>query len=247
MPYFLTNNQIKLDSEIKLEGDEFHHLTVSKRTKVGELIKIQDQSENRFTCEVLSINKKNAILKPINKLIPPPESPLSTTLCVAYVSENNLDIIITKSTELGVNNIVIFQGELSPSNLESKSSNKLSRWERIALEATKQCERIRPPKLTLSKNLEETLEITKDSDLRLLLDNKPSADIFPNTKIGSLSIFIGPEGGFSENERLLTSQTTNLKSLCLGPRILKTETACITGISLAQFTYGDLKNGHFVL
>ena len=237
MPYFLHNAPLSLDKPFLLEGDEAHHLTITKRARLGEVVIIQDPKHNRFSCEIVSINKKSSELLPKQRLTPPLEPVFRLTLCQALVSEQALDFIITKATELGVSKIYFFQADLSPHSIKGKEDKKLERWNKIALEAAKQSMRLLPPKIALTKDLADTLSSVESSEIRLFLDvsvqKKPNIE----NKAGSASLFVGPEGGWSNKERTLAA---TIPAFQLGPRILKAETAALTGIAILQHQLGDM-------
>lgn len=247
MPYFISDTELSKNKEFSLNPEEARHIIVSKRAQNKERIIVQDPNENRFLCEIVSINKKNLVLKALSPITPPKEPDIKITLCQAYISEQNLDFILAKATELGATEIAIFQAEFSPNNLKEKSEKKLTRWQKITAEAAKQSERIRPPKITIHKDLLTTLEYTNKIGKRIFLDTLKTASSASNNEIKQFALFVGPEGGFSEKERKLAKNTNNLQGVSLGERILKAETAAIAGLTLLQYNYGDLKTSNFMV
>ncbi len=149
-----------------------------------------------------------------------------------------MDLIVQKATELGVKNIYPIITERS----EVKNTNKIPRWQKIADESIKQCGRSISPKIHSELNFKNIFEQIK-SDLNIIFyeieENSSIKDVFANDQINSVSLIIGPEGGFTENEVKL-SLDHSFNSVGLGKRILRAETAAIAAITLIQHYFGDI-------
>jgi 16S rRNA (uracil1498-N3)-methyltransferase len=151
-----------------------------------------------------------------------------------------MDYIVEKATELGVHKIVPVVTDRS----QVRSTGKRKRWERIAVEASKQCGRTRPPTIENTLNFEEAIKCSREYDIAIILHvgNQVSLKDFLKNSLQhpkNIIVLIGPEGGFSENEVLLASEM-GFTSLGLGPRTLRTETASLAVLSIIQFHHGDL-------
>ncbi len=229
MSYFLTTESLALNAPTTLEGDEAKHLLLSRRIKVGEEIEMQDSQNKRFLCIVEKINKKSLAFTPIKKLNTPAEYSTNIILCQALIAEQALDIIIQKSTELGVHEIVIFTADHSP---RAARPEKMRRWEKIAKEAAKQCGRAKATQIAFG-SLTDILTPTIPSKIfylsqhaaRTLADSRT-----PFSAEKNITILVGPEGGWSDAEQkiLATSEATGL---LLSPFTLRAETAAIAAIS----------------
>lgn len=237
MPYFLHTVPLSLNKPFILEGDEAHHLIITKRARAGEIVTIQDPEHKRFSCKIVSISKKSCELLPQEKLTPPPEPKLRITIYQALTSEQALDFIITKATELGASKICFFQADLSPHSIKGKEEKKLERWNKIALEAAKQSMRLTPPKIMLAHTLSEALSNVPPHEVAFFLDINSGSTCTLPSKAETVSLFVGPEGGWSQAERTLSADLTTLQ---LGPRILKAETAALAGITILQHQLGDM-------
>ncbi len=229
MSYFLTTESLQLDTPSVLEGEEAKHLLLSRRIKVGEKIEVQDSQRARFLCTVEKLSKKSLGFIPIQKLAAPKEYATHITLCQALIAEQALDIIIQKSTELGVHEIIIFTADRSPFTVRPE---KIARWEKIATEAAKQCGRTRGAAISLgalpdivhTKNLLPLLYLSQHATQTIT----SSSPILTDAK--NISLLVGPEGGWSKTEEALFL-SCQAAPLLLSPFTLRTETAAIAAVS----------------
>jgi 16S rRNA (uracil1498-N3)-methyltransferase len=160
-----------------------------------------------------------------------------------------MEFIVQKCIELGVNEIVPVLTErcISKINTINDAQNKVSRWQKIALEAAKQCNRGIIPKIGMPIKFSEAIDLASKMDLSVIPYEKENAIGFKNivaenSDITNASIFIGPEGGFTEQEIQL-AESQGIRKITLGPRILRTETAGMVALSLIMYELGDVSNG----
>lgn len=237
MPYFLTSEELAEQKEFELSGEEARHVLLSHRVRSGQQVKVQDPLGNRFMCEVLKAGKRALNLKTLQRLKTPEEPGVRIALFQSAVSEKALEFILQKSTELGAQEVVLFNSSRTALRLMPEKFNaKLSRYEKIVWEAAKQCERVRPPKLTFVASESEMQTALKALETVLLLD--PHGKAFePHTgqNTRSIGIVVGPEGGFTEVEVQKFATLPNSKVLSLGPILLRAETAALAALSLVRF------------
>lgn len=236
MPYFISETPLKVGQLFEVSGPEAHHLLLSKRAKVGEVVLIQDTKLNRFNCKLVKAGKKTAELEVLSKTDVPKESAPRITICQALISEQAIDTLLTKATELGAYEIVIFKADHSPNSLQPQ---KQERWQKISLESAKQSERLLPSKITIMNNLDEVLDYTNKTQNRLFLNPQNSSTSLTKTKPFETAVLIGPEGGWSDKE-IQNSINKHLTQISLGSRILKAETASISALAILQATFGNL-------
>lgn len=241
MPYFLTPTVLAKDTIFKPDDQEIHRLLNVFRIRLGEKLIFQDPQNKRWLCQVEKIQKNQITLLVLNSEPAPKESPLKLTLAMALISEQALDFTLVKATELGIYKIIIFPADQSPYALKNKWTQKTARWQKIILEATRQCMRVVSPQITTLSGLSELLNYTSDYNLRLALDFQGSSFKEHNIKPMETVLIIGPEGGFSPTERQILQDSQNLSIYTLGTRVLRAETAAIAGITLLEYLYGDLK------
>jgi 16S rRNA (uracil1498-N3)-methyltransferase len=155
-----------------------------------------------------------------------------------------MEIILQKLTEVGVDEIVLVQTKRSVVKVDDKKEDKkFERWERIIYEAAKQSKRGKIPKLRGILTFNETVSDMKNNDLNICpYENEKTISIksaIKNENIDSVGIFIGPEGGFDEEE-IKALQNEDVKVVSLGPRILRTETASVVASSIVLYELSDL-------
>jgi 16S rRNA (uracil1498-N3)-methyltransferase len=240
MPRFPVKQKNIEGNETRIEGTDYRHLVKVLRLREGDPVILFDECSKEYTGKIRDIGRRDVVIDILSSRTVETESPLNIILLQGLPKGDKMDYIVEKATELGVRTIVPVRTERSLAN----AADKKNRWERIAVEASKQCGRTRPPVIENTLIFAEAINYNKDGALPIILhvDSKCSIKDYlkyslqlPNTII----ILIGPEGGFSEEEVLLAS-VKGFTSLGLGPRTLRTETASIAVLSIIQFHHGDL-------
>lgn len=245
--HFIVNPiQIKL-GKVTISGEDFEHLFRVLRLKSGDEITVADGSGNLHICVLEDIYKSEAIGKIINTVPDQSESPIEVILLQGLPKGDKLELVIQKATELGVSRVVSVAMQRSVVQLsKNKVKDRLSRWQRIAQEAAKQCRRSRIPLVEYSSNLEEALaQLDEDALILLPWEAENSLgikEIIKGEKAKDkrqIALVIGPEGGFEDYEVELARQYGAIP-LSLGPRILRTETAALAAITIVMYQLGDL-------
>ena len=235
--------------EVVITGDNARHLVLVLRIEAGEPIEVLDGNGHKYTCTVNRAHKKEVVAKILNKEPYSVESPVAVTLGQGIAKGEKMDLIIQKSTELGVQKIIPVITERS----QVRHTQKLERWRKIATSASQQSGRDKIPVILAPVELKQLLAppnlplITgrkKERLLKLILsesyDEQNLKNILKAEKdIKQVILLVGPEGGFSKEE--ITSAINNgFMEVSLGPRILRTETAPIATISIIQYELGDM-------
>lgn len=240
MPRFkIDKNQIKNDTVI-LSGDDVKHISRVLRHGIGDELILFDGYGTEYTSRIEKSGKSEIEATIVSRQMVNRESPIQITLLQSITKGEKMDMIIQKATELGVNHIVPIVCEHS----DVRNTKKISRWQRIADESIKQCARIKSPKIHDEINFESAV-IEFRSDLNLLFYEKHCEhNLFELKREDithpiSITIIIGPEGGFSESE-VSIAENHGYLLLNLGPRILRSETAAIVSISIIQHIFGDI-------
>lgn len=242
MSYFITNQKLNINQKSILEGDEAVHVLFSRRSKIGDKIFVQDLNNSRFECEITEATKKTVSLLPLKIATTPKESKLDLTLLQSLINEQALDIVIQKATELGVNTIIIFNSTHSPIQLKNDAiSKKMNRWQKISLEAAKQSDRLIPAEIVFCPSLDKAITQFGKHQIFIAMPSTKKHNI-SETKLSKqkAGLLIGPEGGLSDQELDLISKFVNITEWRLGPRVMRSETAAISGIALLQAYFGDL-------
>lgn len=231
-------------SSVLLDADEAHHLARVLRLKEGARVFVFDGNGAEWEAELARVGKREAELQLLAPLTDPVESPLRLTLAQALIKSDKFDWVIQKATELGVTRLAPLITEHSEIRRgDERAEQKLQRWRRIALEAVKQCGRRRLVEIfapmsfadfCAAAHLERNLLFSERGGRRL---REVAAE---SRQINQLNLCVASEGGWSEGE-LQRAEASGFVPVHLGSRILRTETAAITTVALAQHLFGDLR------
>jgi 16S rRNA (uracil1498-N3)-methyltransferase len=173
------------------------------------------------------------------------ESPLEITLALGVTKGEKMDFVVEKATELGTQTIAPFLSTYAVPKLnERKIEKRTERWQRITVSAAKQSGRARIPKILPLCEFSELISQPWTGMLKLLFWEREAQQTLKELhqtepEAEKIILVIGPEGGFSFQEAD-TAHKHGFKSVGLGRRILRAETAAITATSLVQFLWGDL-------
>lgn len=225
-----------------ITGDEHHHLAHSVRARVGESILLSDGQGTLYEGIIDQITAKMTKIRLTDKRTVKQESPVEISLAIALIKSKNFDLVLQKAVELGVSEICPFFCARSVSEPSSPAA-KTERWMRIINRAAMQCERAFIPTLKETSSLETIFQAASDFDLALLLAERINGldwQVIVSGKFDRVQLIVGPEGGFTPKE-LEQAQSANLRSMSLGPRILRSETAAIAAVALLQHRLGNLK------
>ena len=236
---FLSPEDISSDI-VTITGDQARHLALVLRAKPSDMISVLDGSGYEYECRIVSVHKKEIRAEVISKSPYSAESPVSITVVQGISKGERMDIAIQKSTELGAVRIVPVITERT----QVKQTHKVERWRKIALSAAEQSGRDKVPDIDEPVRLEEFLgSIAPVSAGIIFFEEKRERNLkevlsgFKGTK--EITVLIGPEGGFTREE-VAAATEKGFTEASLGPRILRTETAPITALSIIQYELGDM-------
>lgn len=225
---------------IALDEDAFNHAVRVLRLKQGDSIILFNGSGGEYAAELVEVQKKHASASVGRFLDTTCESPLPITLGQCISRGEKMDYTIQKAVELGVSEIApLFSERCGVKLNQERQQKRLRHWQSVIISACEQCGRNRLPTLQDAMDLDAWLE-KSDSSLKLVLD--PTAqDSFSTLPppAPDVALLIGPEGGLSEAE-IERAKASGFQGVRLGPRILRTETAGLTALSLIQGRWGDL-------
>ncbi len=231
--------------ELVLPVELWTRLIAVLRLRVGERFKLFNGKDAcDYTVKILEIVRKEVRIRveAVNKI--KAASPLKVHLGQSLTVGTKMDLILQKATELGVDEFTPLVSKYSKVKLvEERSQTRMKHWQNVAISASEQAFRSRMPELHGIVPLEEWLTTVK-SEAKIILDphEGESLECCLSPKIRAVAVLIGPESGFSEKELWLAKQT-GFKAVTLGPRILRTETAALTLLSILQYKNGDLASG----
>ncbi|HUR99997.1 MAG TPA: 16S rRNA (uracil(1498)-N(3))-methyltransferase [Pyrinomonadaceae bacterium] len=225
---------------VRLAVEETRHLRDVLRMKAGEQAQVFDGNGREFLAEVGSIGKRETFLKIIEKIDPPaPESDLDLTLAACAYKNDKFDLVVQKAVELGVARLAPMVSFRSEVYLQA-TAKRTERWRKIALEATKQCERAKVMQIDEPLPFIHFVSgINPDSRLLLMFSEKDGKSIPEETGGKMMTALIGPKGGWEDSEIELATERGFIP-VKLGRRIMRAETAAITFAALLQHRFGDL-------
>ena len=236
--FYVPPTDISSDT-IRIRASERHHLLNVLRLKPGDDVQIYDGEGNSYVAHLTDTESPLAIASIQGHRFHSPICP-RITLFQAIPKSDKMDLIVQKAAEIGVDAIVPMTCERSvPRRGRDAQQKRRDRWERIAIEASKQCGRPRFPKLHKLRTIGECLEQARDCDLSLLLWEDEAERHIKNVlrnhhNVESIGLFIGPEGGFSEAE-VKSAIKVGCLTTTFGGNTLRTETAAIVAVALAVY------------
>ncbi len=239
IPRIYTAQPLNINDTIVLDDNAANHVARVLRMTVGRLLFVfNGQTQSHFEAEIIECQRKHVSLKLIKQINTQLESPLNIHLGQAISKGDRFEFVVQKATELGITEITPLWTEhcdvkLNPERLEKK----LKQWQQIAVAACEQSGRDIVPKILQPEKIQDWLAETQAQE-KWVLDPRGKVQKTIDQTIRSACLLIGPEGGLSDQEVKLACQQ-DFKAKLIGPRILRTETAALTAITLLQSLWGD--------
>lgn len=241
-PRLFVDRALAAHSDLTLGREASRYAGRVLRCRPGDSLTLFDGSGAEYAATVTRVAKDGVAVTLGSALERSVESPLAVTLIQGMSRGDRMDTVIQKATELGVRNIVPVESEFSVVRLDAaRAASRLEHWQKVAASACEQCGRNRTPRISLPRHLPELLSDPPDAGALRLLLAPDAADGMATAAdaVTALELLVGPEGGFSDAEREL-AVAQGFRPVRLGPRILRTETAAIAALALAQARWGDL-------
>jgi 16S rRNA (uracil1498-N3)-methyltransferase len=216
--------------------DQSRYLTQVMRLKAGDELRVFNGRDGEWRCSVAEVLKRGCLLKAEERVrdqILPPD----VELILAVVKKSPLEFAVEKATELGVRRIrLVRTARTQPQTI------RLDRLDIIAVESAEQTGRMDVPEIVASEPLDALLD-GWDPERRLMFCDEtggpPALTALPKAGGQAWGILIGPEGGFSPDERDRLRALPFATAVSLGPRVLRADTAAVTALALWQATLGD--------
>ncbi len=229
-------------------GSDAVHICRVLRLSDGDAVELFDGVGNGYLARIVSASPKRVVFH-IRETYPLlSESSVHITLAQGILKDRKMDDLIRQLTELGVDCWMPFYAARSiPVPAKKGMQKRLGRWEKIALEAVKQCRRGRVPCIAPADDFEAMLAASAGSDLKIIFwEGAPLAFDIPPTappKPKKIMVAVGPEGGFDPAE-IQRAHAHGFLTTGLGPRILRAETATLAACALVQYRFGDMGPGN---
>ena len=234
-----------LADTIKITGSDAHHLMHVMRAKAGQLVTVVDDNGQVAAMEMVAFSDSAVTLQLKEHLAADAESPLKIMLAQCLLMADKMDMVVQKAVELGAVGVIPISSQNCVARYDAKKgAARKDRWQKIADEAAKQCGRTALLKVRPIVTLGQFIADMQSTDSSLVFfyenENEQSAkEYLRSLKAKQIVLLVGPEGGFSLDEAKLIEEAGG-KSVTLGPRILRAETAAWTAIAVTQYENGDL-------
>jgi len=231
--------------EFLLDGPRKRYICDVLRMRAGDPLILFDGSGWQYRAVLLGVTRRQAQIRVQGRLKAQTESPIRILLGIGLLKAQKMDLVIQKTSELGVTEVVPVQASRAVPLLTSERSQaRRGRWQRIAQEASRQSGRTEIPEIKPVAAFEEILAQAEEADLSLLFTPATSLDLdeaakHVQTHPNRILLLVGPEGGFSPAEEEMAMRKGFLL-VGLGPRTLRAETAAILAVGLVQYQFGDL-------
>lgn len=240
--FFVEPSQIQ-DKCVYIYGKDVNHIKNVLRMKIGEEISVSNGVDGKeYRCSVLELQEEEVVCELRFVKEDALELPAKVFLFQGLPKADKMELIVQKAVELGVYEIIPVSTNRTIVKLDAKKSkSKVIRWQGIAEAAAKQSKRAIIPEIKMPMTFQEALKYAENMDIKLIpyemaegMDKTRSL-ISNIKKNNSVAVFIGPEGGFSEEEIFMAVER-GILPITLGKRILRTETAgmCILSFLVYQ-------------
>jgi len=218
-----------------MQGDAAHHLGRVLRAQPGQLYELSDGS-SAWLARIESVSRDRIEFALVEQL--PSWTPsIDATLLLSIVKFDAFEWALEKATELGVGRVVPLAADRSERALIAASAKRAQRWQKILLESSQQCRRVRLPVLEpLTKP--EAAFISPRPGIRILLSESSEArslkQVLANAHAVAVTLAIGPEGGWTDTE-FAVARAGGFLEASLGRLILRTETAVLASLSAINY------------
>lgn len=218
---------------VTVTGDEFHHSVRVVRVRAGEEVEVFDKTGKLARGMVTAIERDRAVVE-VTEELASRESTIDVHLAMSIIQLEKFELVLQKATELGVKSFIPLVTERIELRRE-RYAGKLERWNRILFEAVKQSGRSLFPVIEEPRPF---ADVIARPGAKLLFDADTEPSPWPSS-LGAVTLFIGPEGGWSDDE-LAAARANECLFARIGPRRLRAETAAIVACTVVAARYGDI-------
>lgn len=233
---------LQVESYIALDTSAAHHVRMVLRLQPGNVVRLFNGNGLEYRGELVEVHKQHTKVFISAITAQSAKATLSIHLILGISKGERMDLAMQKAVELGVTRLSPLLAKRSVVHLKGERlERRHQHWQQIIIAACEQSGRCYLPQLDSAQPLETTLTNTEE-DLRLVLHHQGAATlgtIDPPTK-GFVTLLIGPEGGLDAGE-IDHAKRCGFIPLCLGPRILRTETAPLAALAAIQCLWGDFR------
>jgi 16S rRNA (uracil1498-N3)-methyltransferase len=237
LPRLFVDQPLGEGQQLRLDGNPAHYLTGVLRLKPGAQVKLFDDRTGEWLARIADAGKRDVTLS-IDAHLGPREAAPDLWLLAAPIKKGRVDWVAEKACELGV-------ARLRPVITRRTIVDRLNleRLRAHMIEAAEQCERTALPALDAPIKLDAALSAWPADRALIFADEAGGVPLLDAVKPGPAAILIGPEGGFTDEERATIRAVPQAVGVSLGPRILRADTAMAAAVSLWMAAVGDWRTG----
>ncbi|OXM86122.1 16S rRNA (uracil(1498)-N(3))-methyltransferase [Paenibacillus rigui] len=267
--YFISPEWFHEDS-VTIAGDDAHHLIRVMRAKAGDQVIVSDGVNREALVRIREPEKDRVVADIVESLPMDREPAVEVWIAQSLPKGDKMELVIQKGTEIGADRFIPFVSERTVVQLDAKKESKrIERWQKIAKEAAEQAHRNRVPTVEAPLSWKQLLQLAGQADAAWICYEKENglqlkhqiqealskgkairidtAEQGTPAKLQTngvndrikLLLIIGPEGGFSEQE-IAAAEAAGCRSVSLGRRILRTETAAMVGLTCILYESGEM-------
>lgn len=233
LPRLFIDQSLAQDVELTLDGAPANYLGAVLRLGAGDQVKLFDDRTGEWLAEVVEAGKRRVALRIVQHLRGREATP-DLWLVFAPIKKGRIDWLIEKATELGASRLLPV---LTQRTIVDKIN--FGRLRSHAIEAAEQCDRTAVPEVGELQKLTHVLRNWPDDRILFFADEQGGLPLAEAASPGPAAILIGPEGGFTDEEREAIRTHPQSRAVSLGPRILRAETAAMAAIALWMGSVGD--------
>lgn len=242
IPNIYVTQALSLKLTIELEENAAQHVAKALRMKSGYKLVLFNGDGCFYPSTITDVSKKHVSVHVDDQIQALSESPLHTHIGQTISRGDRMDYAIQKATELGANEITPLFSERCEVKLnDERQAKRQAHWQQVAISAAEQCGRACVPIIHAPTDLPVWIKSIERDVIKLVLHHRDTQSLSTLDRPSSAALLIGPEGGLSEQE-IAEAQAEDFIACTLGPRVLRTETAPITSLSVLQWLWGDFNS-----
>ncbi|MFZ5563823.1 MAG: 16S rRNA (uracil(1498)-N(3))-methyltransferase [Thermodesulfobacteriota bacterium] len=245
MRRFFTGTALTPGAACVLSGPDANHIKNVLRMKPGDELWLFDGAGMEFKAVIRALGADGVEVEITDALACASDPPICLTLAQAFLKDKKMDTLVRQATELGVSRwIPVFTQRAIPRPDARRAASRVERWQAIAAESLKQCQRGWLPEITAPVPFDELMDQADAWDLKIIFADRNERRLKvtlppPGNTNRQVLIMIGPEGGFTPQE-ISRATRKGFIAAGLGPRILKADTATVAACAIVQHLMGDM-------
>ncbi len=243
--FFIEQTKIT-STKIFITGSDAAHIKKVLRMKSGDRIGLFDGRGFEYEARIENLLAGSVEVSITKRFLSASESPVQIIVAQALLKDKKMDILARQLTEIGITKLIPFTSIRSvPRPDKKRLSERRKRWEKIAIEALKQCRRGHVTEIGETITFNDVIKIDDECDLKIVFwenESKPISDAVQQVHdrhYRKILAVLGPEGGFTEKE-IEDARACGFVTASLGPRILRAETAAVAACTILQYLFGDM-------